>query len=72
MKEACLNGFALLYVHLDLNINFKRVIDKLPRKNRRLNFNSVKFGHIVSVKFFGSPITTTNKFVLINALRAVA
>ena len=33
MKEACLNGFALLYVHRDLNINIERVIDEFLRKN---------------------------------------
>ena len=37
-KEACLNGFALLYLHLYFNINFEHVIDEFSRKNRRLNF----------------------------------
>ena len=36
-KEARLNE--LLFVHCDLNINFKPAIDKFSRKNRRLNFN---------------------------------
>ena len=27
MKEACLNVFALLYVHRDLNINFGHVMN---------------------------------------------
>ena len=35
-KEARLNGLALLFVHRDLNINFKHVIDTFSRKNRRL------------------------------------
>ena len=34
-----LNGFALLYVHRDLIINFEYVIDEFLCKNRRLNFN---------------------------------
>ena len=38
MKEACLNGFALLYVHRDLNINFEHVVDEFSHKNCRLNF----------------------------------
>ena len=38
-KEARLNGLVLLFVHRDLNINFKHVIDKFSPKNRRLNFN---------------------------------
>ena len=38
MKEARLNGLALLYVHRDLNINYKHVIDEISRKNRRLKF----------------------------------
>ena len=38
-KEARLNGLVLLFVHRDLNINFKHVIDEFSRKNRRLNFN---------------------------------
>ena len=38
-KEARLNGLVLLFVHPDLNINFKHVIDEFSRKNRRLNFN---------------------------------
>ena len=42
-KEARLNGLALLFVHRDLNINFKHVIDQISCKNRRLNFNQVKF-----------------------------
>ena len=33
MKEARLNGLALLYVHRDLNINFEHVIDECSRKN---------------------------------------
>ena len=41
-KEARLNGLILLFVHHDLNINFKHVIDEFSCKNRRLNFNSVK------------------------------
>ena len=39
MKEARLNGLVLLFVHHDLNINFKHVFDKFLPKNRRLNFN---------------------------------
>ena len=38
-KEDRLNGLVLLFVHRDLNINFKPVIDEFSRKNRRLNFN---------------------------------
>ena len=38
-KENRLNGLVLLFVHRDLNINFKDVIDEFSRKNRRLNFN---------------------------------
>ena len=38
-KEARLNGLVLLFVHRDLNINFKHMIDEFSRKNRRLNFN---------------------------------
>ena len=38
MKEACLNGLALLHVHRDLNIYFERVINEFSPKNRRLNF----------------------------------
>ena len=38
MKETCLNGFALLYVYRDLNINFGHVIDEFSCKNRLLNF----------------------------------
>ena len=38
-KEACLNGLALLFVHRELNINFKHVIDDFSRKNCRLYFN---------------------------------
>ena len=38
-KEARLNGLVLLFVHRDLNINLKLVIDEFSRKNRRLNFN---------------------------------
>ena len=37
-KEARLNELVLLFVHRDLNINFKHVIDKFSRKNRGLNF----------------------------------
>ena len=40
MKEACLNGLALLYVYRDLNINFEHVIDEFSCKYRRLNFKS--------------------------------
>ena len=39
MKEARLNGLALLYVRRDLNLNYEHVIDEFSRKNRRLNFN---------------------------------
>ena len=42
-KEARLNELVLLFVHRDLNINFEHVIDEFSRKNRRLNFNKVKF-----------------------------
>ena len=38
-QEVRLNGLILLFVHRDLNINFKYVIDEFPRKSRRLNFN---------------------------------
>ena len=38
-KEDCLNGLVLLFVHRDLNINFKHVVDEFSRKNCRLNFN---------------------------------
>ena len=41
--EDRLNGLVLLFVHHDLNINFKHVIDEFSRKNCRLNFNYVKF-----------------------------
>ena len=39
IKEARLNGSALLHVHHDLNINFEDVIDDISRKTCRLNFN---------------------------------
>ena len=39
MKEARLNGLALLNVHRDLNIKYEQVIDAFSRKYRRLNFN---------------------------------
>ena len=38
-KEARLNGVVLLFVHRDLNINFKHVVDNFLRKIRGLNFN---------------------------------
>ena len=38
LKEACLNGFALLYVRRDPNINVESVIDEFLCKNCRLNF----------------------------------
>ena len=38
-KEARLIGLVLLFVHCDLNINFKHIIDEFSRKNRRLNNN---------------------------------
>ena len=38
-KEARLNGLVLLFVHRDLNINFKHVIYEFSRNSRRLNFN---------------------------------
>ena len=71
MKEARLNGFALLYVRRDLINNFEHVIDEFSRKNRRLNFNWDKFLHKAQVNFFGSPITITNQFVSVNALGAI-
>ena len=45
MKEACLNGFALLYVYRDLNINFNmslinfhvKIVDWISNK---LNFDT--------------------------------
>ena len=37
-KKVRLIGLVLLFVHRDLNINFKHVIDEFSRKNRRLNF----------------------------------
>ena len=37
-KESRLNEL-VLFVHRDLNINFKHVIDEFSRQNRRLNFN---------------------------------
>ena len=43
MKEDRLNGFALLYVHRDLNIIFEHMTDEFSRKNHRLNFKLVKF-----------------------------
>ena len=61
----------LLFVHLDLNIDFEHVIDEISPKNRKLNFNYVKFWHTASVDFFGSPITITNQFVWVNALGTV-
>ena len=70
-KEARLNELALLFVHRDLNINFEYVIDKFSCKNRKINFNSVKFRHTEPVNFLGSPITVTNQFVSVNALNAV-
>ena len=38
-KEASLSGMVLLFVHQDLNINFKHVIDEFSRKNCMINFN---------------------------------
>ena len=38
-KEVRLNGLVLLFVHRDLNINFKHVTDEFSHKNRTLNFN---------------------------------
>ena len=38
MKEASLDGFALLYIQRNLNFNFEHVIDEFSRKNWRLNF----------------------------------
>ena len=38
-KEVRLNGFALLYVHRDISLDFEQVIAEFSRKNRRLNFN---------------------------------
>ena len=38
-KEARLNELVLLFVHHDLTINFKHVIDKFSCKNRRLDFD---------------------------------
>ena len=42
-KEDRLNRFVLLYVHRGLIINCEHVFGKFSRKNRRLNYNSVKF-----------------------------
>ena len=39
MKEARLNGLALLYVYLDLCINYEHVINEFSCKNRSLIFN---------------------------------
>ena len=38
-KEVRLNGFALLYVHRDIGLDFEQVTVEFSRKNRRLNFN---------------------------------
>ena len=43
MREACLNGFALLQVHHDFNINFEHAIDEFSRKNSKLNLNKLNF-----------------------------
>ena len=42
-REDRLIGLVLLFVHRDLNIKFKHVIDEFSGKNRRLNFHKVKF-----------------------------
>ena len=39
MKEVCLNGLALLYVHCDISLDFEQVIAEFLLKNQRLNFN---------------------------------
>ena len=41
-KEAHVNRLVWLFVHRDLNISFKHMIDEFSRKNRRQNFNYVK------------------------------
>ena len=38
-KEVRLNGFALVYVHREISLDYEQVIVEFSRKNRRLNFN---------------------------------
>ena len=38
-KEVRLNGLTLLYVHRDINLDFRQVITEFLRKNPKLNFN---------------------------------
>ena len=38
MTQERLNGLALLYVHLDMPLNYNAVIDEFSRGNRRLAF----------------------------------
>ena len=54
MTDERLNGLALLFVHLDITLDYVAVINKFGKLNRRLQFNIVIWPRAIKWNAFGS------------------